>query len=220
MKRRGDPRLLSRPFTVLLDGMIRPWGITHEWRLRDQTVKWGTLTVTLPVEVVSPRPQLESKHNWLQAQIDCLPHVAALARNKVVKFYKTIETDFETWGRPNRVGRGTEFDVFWDVPIEEIPPAMERTIILGGVKGETKEGKNRFLDSIHESRFLELRAAIGKKHSGDIFHLWSAEKAGLDCFLTVDCKFVNAFRHQKRTHSNVAVVFPTELCERFRCPER
>ena len=210
-----SPSRPSRPFTVLLDGMIRPWGITHEWVLEDQTVNWGPLTLTVPVATVAPKPKLGPEHEWLQEQLDCLPRIAELAERGHIKCFTTNEIEFETWGRPGVTGKATEFDLFRNVAIKKIPPAVGRSFLWPFNNGEWKERKDAFLDGIRNDRFLKLKEAIGSTHAADIFHLWSAEKAGLDCFLSADRKFINAVRNQKRVLIRVCVLSPSELCERF-----
>ena len=84
----------ARPLTVLIDGMIRPWAVTHRWVMRPQTVQWGPLVVTQPVETVIPKPRLEADHAWRQKQLDCLPRIAHLAESGRIKLYTTIEIDF------------------------------------------------------------------------------------------------------------------------------
>jgi len=173
----------------------------------------------MDVLTMVPKPRFNANHARLQSQLDCLPEIAKLAEKGQIKLYTTIEIDFEGWGRPGVVGKGTEMDLFRNVKIEKIPPALNRIMRWGGIESETKERKQHFLDGIREKRFLELKAAIGSKHSPDIFHLWSAEKARLDALLTADFKFINAVRNAKRNRRGIEievdVLSPSELCERL-----
>lgn len=207
----------AEPFTVLLDGMIRPWAVTHESVIRPQTVQWGPLTLTLPVAGLGPKPRLETNHVRRQRQMDCLPRIVDLAASGEIRLFTTFEIDFEGWGRPGVIGKGTDVDLFRSVKVEKIPPAVNRTVLWGGIESETKGKKQRFLDGIRDKRFLDLRAVIGSKHAGDIFHLWSAEKAGVDAFLTMDLKFINAVMNARRNRRGIAievdVLSPSELCE-------
>lgn len=199
--------------------MIRPWAVTHCWVVKPQTVRWGPLAVTRSVQTVIPRARLEASQAWRQKQLDWLPRIAHLAEGGRIKLYTTIEIDFEGWGRPGVVGKGTEVDLFRNVRIEEIPPAVDRTLRWSGIEGETKDKKQAFLDSIRQRRYLDLKAVIGPSHAGDIFHLWSAEQAGIECFLSVDHKFINAVNNAKRNRKGIQIkvdaLSPVELCERF-----
>lgn len=218
------PKVNAAPLTVLLDGMIRPWAITHIWMMKPQTVQWGPRKITLPVANLEAKAPLGQIHAWLQGQLDCLPHIAHLAEVGNIKCYTTIEIAFEGWGRPGVDGKGTEIDLFRNVRIEKIPPAVNRTMQWSRSEGETKERKQAFLKSIREPRFLELVSVIGLTHAGDIFHLWSAEKAGLDCFLSADRKFINAVNNARKDRRKVKikvdVLSPSELCERFHSHQR
>lgn len=209
----------AKPVKVLLDGMLRRWAITHSWVIKPHTVHWGPTEITLPVANLEPKARLGQSQRWRQRQLDCLAQIGHLAEVGRIKCYTTIEIEFEGMGRPGVAGTGTEIDLFRNLEIEQIPPAAHRTMRWTASEGETKERKQSFLKSIRQPRFLELVSVIGSKHASDIFHLWSAEKVGLDCFLTADRKFINAVNHAKQNNRTVRfpvdVLSPSELCERL-----
>lgn len=62
------------------------------------------------------------------------------------------------------------------------------------------------------SRHAELVGILGSAHITDAFHIATIEAAGLDCFLTLDGKFVRHFQQMSRAHnSHVAVLSPLSL---------
>ena len=79
--------------------------------------------------------------------------------------------------------------------------------------GVTEAEQMEFFRSIRNSRFLAILSAAGDAHIDDIFHLWTAEAAGLDAFLTMDLKFLNVMRRQgQRAQSPISVWSPRDLC--------
>ena len=80
--------------------------------------------------------------------------------------------------------------------------------------GMTREEQMELFRSIQHPRFLEIKQAVGEAHIGDVYHLWTAEVASLDVFLTVDRRFRNAVDSQKaRINSPVLTMTPKELCD-------
>jgi hypothetical protein len=96
---------------------------------------------------------MRSMHGF-KGKLDCLPEIANLAERQRIKLYTTVEIDFEGGGRPGVVGTGTEMDLFRNVNIEKIPPALTRLMRWSGIQSETKETKQQFLDGIRQKRFL------------------------------------------------------------------
>jgi hypothetical protein len=71
-----------------------------------------------------------------------------------------------------------------------------------------------FFRSIRNPRFLQIKKAVGEAHIDDTFHLWTAEEASLDAFMTLDKRFRNVvYSGRKNIESAVPVMTPKELCE-------
>ena len=105
-----------------------------------------------------------------------------------------------------------------DVTVKSVQSPVTRTIIFGGFKsiGVTEEEQMEFFRSIQNPRFLEIANAVGEKHIDDAYHLWTAEEAGLDAFLTMDRKFWSITNQTRRiTVSRVPVLTPKQLCQQM-----
>ncbi|MBV9155368.1 MAG: hypothetical protein JO097_03845 [Acidobacteriaceae bacterium] len=60
-------------------------------------------------------------------------------------------------------------------------------------------------------------SAVGPTRVDDAYHLWTAEEAGLDAFLTMDYQFQDAVTQQRQAiASPVEVLRPVELLEHLR----
>jgi hypothetical protein len=85
---------------------------------------------------------------------------------------------------------------------------------LGISYGFSRADQRKFFFKIRDERFIALRKLIQDHHIDDAFHLWTAEKAGLNRMLTMDRRFVNAFRQvEAKLQTSVKVVTPKQLCD-------
>jgi hypothetical protein len=107
-------------------------------------------------------------------------------------------------------------DLVRDVPMKKLPCPIQRSIVIGAYTsyGITEEEQMSFIRSIQHPRFLQISKAVEEAHIDDAFHLWSAEEASLDVFLTLDKRFRNVvYNKRKIIGSPVLVMTPKELCE-------
>lgn len=82
--------------------------------------------------------------------------------------------------------------------------------------GMQKSKQLDFFRWIIHPRFVHLKTTLGEAQLADAFHLWTAEEAHLDVFLTMDKKFLNNVRnHLKAIGFTVSVMAPKELCEQI-----
>jgi hypothetical protein len=73
-----------------------------------------------------------------------------------------------------------------------------------------------FFRWIIHPRFVHLKTTLGGAQLADAFHLWTAEEAHLDVFLTMDKKFLNNVRNRlKAIGFAVSVMAPKELCDQI-----
>jgi len=94
------------------------------------------------------------------------------------------------------------------------PVERSVTFAASGSVGVTEEEQMEFFRSIRHPRFLQIRLAVGDAHVDDAYHLWTAEEAALDAFLTMDRRFWNVVKHElKAINSTVLVMTPKELGE-------
>ncbi len=206
---------MPRSYKVLLDGMIESFAVTHHRIMIPKVVQWGPHTVRAEIPVAELKPPRGERHGWLDMQIGCLPKVASLARSGVLELYTSFELMLEGFGRPNAVADMPDFYLFKDIQIKNVPPAYQRSFILEFERARFGKSKEDFLKGIGDERFKALDAATHGNKTADVFHVMTAEKALLHCFLTADKKFVNSLRNQNKILPTVDVLTPCELAERF-----
>jgi hypothetical protein len=106
-----------------------------------------------------------------------------------------------------------------DVRIENVTSPVDRRVVIGREsEGGTENEQMEFFRSVRDPRFLEIRNAVSDPstpdaHIDDAFHLWSAEVAVLDAFLTLDNAFIKVMGNKgRRARSPVSVWSPRDLC--------
>ena len=74
---------------------------------------------------------------------------------------------------------------------------------------------------LDEFRNMCSESVFGRKRARDAYHYWTAECSCIDYFLTVDVKFVNAYKNaikDKKLSAKCKVVSPIEFTEALSIP--
>ena len=203
---------------ILLDTNIRRLATTHRTEMVPRPIKWGPIGQTLAVAQRKPYPPRQDE-TFILEQLPCLAALCKAARGGTFEFYTTFELQMEEFRQRGPVEGYLGINLFRDVPVKRAECPVVRSIAVGAGTntGITEEEQMDFFRSIQHPRFLQIRKAVGDAHVDDAFHLWSAEHAGLDAFLTLDARFKKVvFNKRKQILSAVAVVHPKELCEENR----
>lgn len=161
-------------------------------------------------------PTTRGDEGFRQAQLPWLATLCSLANHGKLEFYTSHEIQLEKLRQKGRSEGYLGINLFRDVPIKFIPCSVERSILIAptGSVGVTEEEQMEFFRSIRHPRFLEIRTATGDAHVDDAFHLWEAERAGLDVFLTMDQRFWRVVKQKKKIiNSAVRLMTPKELGE-------
>lgn len=157
------------------------------------------------------------KHSDLRREVEVLPTLAALQEAGKVVYAVNLETILETWNLPGMMGCKT--GMFYRAQIENVtPPLKYSRLVVGGLPGLglPEDMQFDFLSSVTHKRFLEIQRLTGAYQGDkprnrnqliDAFHLWCAEHARCDFFLTLDFKLIRVVRGRLP----VRLVKPSEL---------
>ncbi len=207
---------------VFLDANVYKFSAVELPRLRPRevTINWGGQKRPYIVHdfvTVNPNESLGEDSAELKAEAELLPEVAGLAASGLVVFQITTELQVELANLPNLDSTtGHFFGADRDIVC---PPVPYSRVLFGGFNGGVKRAQYELLCSLHHKRFLQLQRATGAYQGKneinenqllDAFHLWCAEHAGSDFFLSLDFNLAKATRNAKRAHT-VPVVRPSEL---------
>jgi hypothetical protein len=198
---------------VLVDRNIEINAITHKTVMVPQVVRWGPHNQTRPV---AQRVHFPPEGAF---RIEQLPYLAALgifAKDAKLEFFTSFEIRMEEFRQKGRCEGYLGINLLRSVPMKYVPCPTERSLMIApsGSIGTTEEEQMDFFRSIRCPRFLQIRKATGDAHVDDAYHLWTAEEAALDGFLTMDKAFRNVVDHERKAiNSTVLVMTPKELGE-------
>lgn len=203
---------------VYVDTNILKFSATalHRYVPTKRNIDWGGKEVE--IVIYEPRiinPNLGIKNAELKGEADLLPEVANLSRQGKVSFVMQFEARGESWGIPNMDSKA---DQFYGVEIDSIeaPFKYSRVVAGGGVK---TDHQYEFLKRVQHPRFDQLQKITGawqgknpknRNQLLDAFHLWCAEHAGVEYFLTLDFKLQRQVLLSNHP-VHVKIVRPSEL---------
>lgn len=201
---------------VLIDRNIEINAITHKTVLAPQVIKWGRHDQT--IKEVAQRAHFPPRDDetFRQVQLPWLATLCNFAKQGRLEFFTSHEMRMERLRQKGRCEGYLGINLLRDVPVKSIPCPARRSILIAptGSIGVTEEEQMEFFRSIRHPRFLQIRSATGDAHIDDAFHLWAAEEAGLDVFLTMDQRFWRVVNQKKKTiDSVIPVMTPKELGE-------
>jgi hypothetical protein len=190
---------------------------------RQQRLNWAGREIELTVHDFGTRREVDLlPEGELRQEALLLRRVAEEARDRRCRLVTQAEVVHETWTLP--WVRGAQL---YDVEIEWVDAPLEYSRILGRVvpsapnerRNDMKESTIEFLSSVDYPRFKQLQIACGAAQGNrvnenqliDAFHVWSAESAGAEYFLTLDFKLIRCVRTHKRFPPSVKLVKPSEL---------
>src|SRR5690606_34547538 len=130
-----------------------------------------------------------------------LATVTELARAGCLRLFPSFELGMERMSQAGQDAGYVGLDLLEDIEIGSVRSPVGRTVVFSAFEpgvALTKDEQMDFFRSICDHRFREIAGAVGDAHVDDAFHLWSAEVADLDSFLTMDRRFLNAIKQQGR----------------------
>ena len=179
-------------------------------------IKWGDKE--LEVVILEPRvvnPNLRIRNAELKGEADLLPRLAESSKQGKVHFVMQFEARAESWGIPNMDSPTNQF-YGAEIQLIEAPFKCSRVVAGGRKKEDHQYG---FLQRVRHPRFDQLQKITGtlqgqnpknRNQLADAFHLWCAEHAGVEYFLTLDFKLQKQIYLSKH-HVQVQIVRPSEL---------
>lgn len=126
-----------KPLRVLLDTSVLRRGHFATGAIKTQRLRWGDAEIDSKIPGFTKRP--DHKDEWTQRQIQCIPTIARLISDGVIKGYKSKEIQFELIEAYNEPRIG---NVFRDAPLKEARVPVYRSRFIQGGYGATfgKEG--------------------------------------------------------------------------------
>lgn len=191
----------------------------HVYRPRKDTINWGGTEHEVELHEPYTTNDLHKIKNETQERdavfLGMLAYAGISGR---LKFHIHREVDLETWSLP---GMASASGRFFGCPINGVadPVPLPSRIIIGGEK-KFKEHKLDFLCGIRHPRFIDLTKMTGAyqgtqkplnlNQALDAYHIWCAECAGMNYFLTMDYKLQKVVEKSK-VETPVVIRTPDQL---------
>lgn len=217
---------MTNPLGVLVDNTVLAHAITHEtaWISTGQKL-WGTHTIQTGYAARIPVHAADSCAREYE-HIRYLLGLISLQRAGFVTFHSSAELQSEQFYQPLGRFRGYgyfDYNLFANASPESIdghvfPQLGSSWMRLPSARAQQRQ---RLLAmEAEDSEYASLVAVLGRKNSQDAWHIRTAEKYGLFCFLTMDFKLIetlDAQRNSPRIQSlKTSVMTPAELGQRLR----
>lgn len=236
----------SSPIKILADAGVLSVGVADPayWSRVTPTNPPGFPAFTNRLIVYCGREIKENNKTiadeWLYVQA-----IGRAAREKTLGIYSYSELQWENWlGFQSMRNNVTPYYAFNGVEILHIDSPIERSKFFQSANWLKGEEVEKFIDwlltcdlnllwriesllSSYEMenfknldifRVLCSEEVFGRKRARDVFHLWAAECAGIDYFLTVDFKFLRIFEDkcaQNKVSTRCKVISPSALIKRL-----
>jgi predicted nucleic acid-binding protein len=141
-----------------------------------------------------------------------LKTMAEMAKAGLVTLYESDETLAEFLNfRPAGFGLGT-FDQLGGIKLKHARAPIARGFTIASYSpNRARKAWHIFLPQIKHPRFIELLKRTGGDHAADLYHVWEAEHNGIDAFVTLDVKFINAVTKPKPLRTPVRICTPSEF---------
>lgn len=168
--------------------------------------KWSVLTEE------KVRKRTAKEREWLKVEIAAINQLIAAAAEYKVRLFRNFECEWE--GVCINTGlSGRKVGKLWSqVKIERLDPPFKYSRVLVGL-GLNDNQLDRLRDDVFsytgDARFVQIKRLLGTGNEADAFHILTAERAGLDLFITMDAKLVRIARRAK-TKVNIKVCLPSE----------
>lgn len=153
-----------------------------------------------------------------------LPGISKLAKEGSIKLFSSAELRDEVYRQPSGrfIGYGCyDFNLFSGISIPSINGhiiSATSSSLAGGSNGLAKIAQRNRLRSLDDRDFTALLRLMGERNSQDAFHLLTAERHRLFCFLTMDFKFRRTWESARKNKGyplSTPVMTPEEFASHF-----
>lgn len=181
----------NTPLGVLVDNTILDVAVTHEgkWILHSR----GGYEARVPVY---------GRHNTTERhrQASYLTSIAHLAHIGSVRLYQSAELKDEQFRQPSGRYRGygySDYSLFQGLNIESVdgwvfPTMGPSWMNIPSAQDQQRKRLRQSDDQLFVELYELLQQQLGKKCSQDAWHIRTAERHGLFCFLTTDQPLLKA----------------------------
>jgi hypothetical protein len=189
-------------------------------RPRRRTLQWGGRTIVADLSQFTTVDPTATAHHHQRREARRLPVIAWLSMQKRVDLFTHVETLWEFFGLPRT---DDSFGRFFGATVQHVEsPVQYGRVLLGAGLPRSKQLQTQFLMRITHERFEQLKRATGAYQGNrpsppnelaDTFHIWCAEAAAADVFLTLDTDLADLVRLRRQQPPRPQVLLPSETLQ-------
>ncbi len=207
---------------IFLDSSALKFAVQRRFALPPQsrTLEWGGRAMVADVSQFTTVDPTATTHRQQRREARRLPVIAWLSMQKRVNLVTHMETLWEFFGLPKA---DDSFGRFFGVTVKHVEsPIQYGRVLIGAGVSSAKELQTQFLTRIRHERFEQLKRATGAYQGdrpappnelADTFHIWCAEAASADVFLTLDTDLVGLVRQRRQNPPRLQVLLPSETLQ-------
>lgn len=191
----------SGSLDVLIDNTVLFHAVTHEtgWVSTGKS-KWGSREIDTGYAARIPVHPADTDSREYR-NVCYLGGLAYLASKGLLKLYTSAELQDEQFRQPSGRYRGYGYfdhSLFGTTNIESVDGHVFPTMGPSYMNSPSAQEQQRARLQRHkrDSAFDRLARCLGQKNSQDAWHIFTAEKHGLFCFLTMDFKLIRSVEAQ------------------------
>lgn len=214
----------SGPLKILIDVTVLQHAVTHETKWVSTGPKmWGPHKIDtgyaarVPVHASNPDSR-EHRH------VRHLPGIAYLCRIGCLRPFTSAELEDEKARQPIGRYRGygyLDYSIFAGLDIKRIDGLSLPMVETSSPRTLSTRGEQRARLRANESDplYAALVQRLGRSNSQDAWHIYTAEKNGAFCFLTMDFSLIETVKAQSRAEPlkslKTLVLTPEDFGKRF-----
>jgi hypothetical protein len=188
------------PPLVLVDNTVLDAAVTHETRwISTGTKEWGNQQINTGYSARVPVHSAANQSDRYK-QITYLTSIAHMARLGALKLHLSAELEDEQFRQPGGRFRGysyCDYSLFSDIELESIDGWTCATMGpswmgLPSVAEQQRRRLRQSDDQLFHDLFALLKEQLGQKCDQDAWHIRTAERHRMLCFLTMDGPLLKA----------------------------
>lgn len=191
------------PLALLIDNTVLGHATTHEtaW-ISTGPKQWGNQTIDTGYAArIAVHPEDSDSRDY--EQICHLPGLISLHHNGFLRLLSSAELQDEQFRKPSGMFRGYGYydhNLFAGTNLDSVDgfvfPHLGPTY-MNLPTAEEQQRKRLAAHAAVDPDYASLLDVLGPKNSQDAWHIRTAEKHGLFCFLTMDYRLIKALEAQK-----------------------
>ena len=165
------------------------------------------------------RRRTENEQELLKKEITAIHALVQFAKIGKINLFRNMENDLEKMWSTNFIDNRKIGELLNGINFAYIdPPYYHARVVAGGdlSKEALIKLREHSFDVCQIERFVNIKKALGGNKNADAYHIYNAEVANIEYFITVDKKLLNSSRNQNQISFLIKILYPSECVEKLK----